>query len=61
MMMPGQQQDQSEVDDGVGQWQKEDSDTGHADAQKLLSVLSRVEGLSTADFLNAGVVETSDL
>ncbi|CDJ67029.1 hypothetical protein, conserved, partial [Eimeria necatrix] len=50
-----QQQQQGGEGEAAGEeWPQEDPETAHANVERLMNVLSRVEGLSTSDFLNAG-------
>lgn len=47
--------------DAVSPWPNEEGNIGCDNAQRLLSVLNRVEGLSTSDFLKAGGLGPSGL
>lgn len=59
-MLVGQENSCGFGDAGV-QFQSKEDNAENPDAQRLLNVLNRVEGLSTADFLKAGVMESSNL
>ncbi|CDJ41311.1 Genomic scaffold old, msy_sf_16, related [Eimeria tenella] len=52
----------SEGEAPEAQWPQEDPETANANVERLMNVLSRVEGLSTADFLSAGTrgVQTAE-
>lgn len=51
----------SGLGDAVSPWPREEASTGCDNAQRLLSVLNRVDGLSASDFLKAGGLEASGL
>lgn len=44
--------------DTAQQWPSEEGKSNDEDTQRLQSILNRIDGLSTADFLKAGVIES---
>lgn len=58
--MMDERQNSCMLGDTVCPLPSEEESVGNADTQRLLNVLNRVEGLSTADFLKAGVTGCCD-